>query len=375
MLFRSRLVSFALALSIAVITTAFLSLEQSATPIVLFIAFAISFSSSFLLFYFTLEFLVLSEVNEAYAVLEKLKKKEFKVAKKRLIPTLSPIKKLNYEIYSYASKKQKEIDHLKKLAIYRREFLADVSHELKTPIFAAQGFLHTLIDGAIDDESVRYKFLHKAAKSLDGLQKLVEDLFSLSKMEAGIITMNLDHFNIYERSQEVIDQLEEQARHKKIKLDIKAAINTDLWVKADPQRIQQVMMNLVENAVKYSQAKGQVLISFEELEKEILIRVEDKGPGIPPEHLDRIFERFYRVEKSRAKSKGGSGLGLAIVKHILEAHDSKIQVSSKVNQGTSFSFKLKKVSPDLLTSEDRAKVKIPLYPRLQDDENSLISLN
>ncbi|NJO03511.1 MAG: two-component sensor histidine kinase, partial [Bacteroidia bacterium] len=164
MLFRSRLVSFVLAITIAGITTAFLSLLPEANAVLLFVAFALSFSSSFLLFYFSLEFLVLGEVNEAYAMLEKLKKKDFKIAKKRMAPTLSPIKKLNYEIYSYASKKQKEIDQLKKLAIYRREFLADVSHELKTPIFAAQGFIHTLIDGAIDDESVRYKFLHKAAK-------------------------------------------------------------------------------------------------------------------------------------------------------------------------------------------------------------------
>lgn len=341
MLFRSRLVSLVLALSIALVTTAFISLVPTVTYVILFVSFSISFSSSFLLFYFTLEFLVLGEVNEAYSVLDKFKKKDFKIAKKQMNHTLSPIKKLNYEIYSYASTKQKEIDHLKKLALYRREFLADVSHELKTPIFAAQGFIHTLIDGAIDDESVRYKFLNKAAKSLDGLQTLVEDLFTLSKMEVGMITMGYENFDMRATILEVFEQLEEQAQLKQINLILDTEISQPYFVYADQQRIQQVMTNLVGNAIKYGFEKGFVKVNLSKLESQIKITVEDNGPGIPAEHLDRIFERFYRVEKSRSKSKGGSGLGLAIVKHILEAHESQIKVNSKVNKGSKFIFSLK----------------------------------
>ena len=342
MSFSSRLVSLLLALSIAVITTAFLSLMKDSGFILLFVAFSISFSSSFLLFYFTFEFLIIGEVNRAYSILEKMKKKEFKNLDKTSQPSLNPIKKLNQEIYSYASTKQEEIDQLKKLAIYRREFLADVSHELKTPIFAAQGFIHTLIDGAVDDKSVRDKFLHKAAKSLDGLNDLVEDLFTLSKMEAGMVKMNFEPVNIYQVIKEAFEQLEHKAHKKDISLKFHDDNLSEIFVIADMIRIKQVIINLIENAIKYGNEDGYVEVAINEKGKNIEVQVVDNGRGIPSEHLDRIFERFYRVEKSRSKAKGGSGLGLAIVKHILEIHKSEITVSSKVKVGTVFKFKLKK---------------------------------
>lgn len=348
MLFNPKLVSTLLAISIAVTTTAFLSLVPQLPLSAFVVVFAISFSSAFLLIYFALGYLVLDELKEVYAILEKIKKKDFKIAKKRITPTLSPIKKLNYEIYNYASNKQKEIDHLKKLEIYRREFLADVSHELKTPIFAAQGFLHTLIDGAINDVEVRDKFLHKAATSLDGLNRLVEDLFTLSKMEAGFIKMNCQDFGIAHLIQEAMEELEPASSQKNITMDFyKLHPQSDsVQVNADRGRIKQVMINLLENAIKYGKNNGKVQISLAKSEDsgQILLRIEDNGPGIPSVHLDRIFERFYRVEKSRSKEKGGSGLGLAIVKHILEAHHSKISVNSKVKQGTTFSFELSSVA-------------------------------
>lgn len=342
MLFNARVVAFLLGVSVGGITTAFLSLLPGVSPLALFTAFALAFSSCFLLVYFSFEYLIVGELNEAYAMLEKLKKKDFKILKRSDKYALSPIKKLNYEIYSYASKKQKEIDQLKKLALYRREFLADVSHELKTPIFAAQGFLHTLIDGAIDDEAVRYKFLHKAANSLDGLHRLVEDLFTLSKMEAGILKMNRASFNLYALAQDILESLAPAADKKDIRLEFSPHTCSEAWVWADQPRIGQVLTNLIENAIKYGHNGGKVCVSIEDLPYQVALSVEDDGPGISPEHLDRIFERFYRVEKSRSKAKGGSGLGLAIVKHILEAHQSKVLVSSQVAQGTVFSFKLEK---------------------------------
>jgi two-component system phosphate regulon sensor histidine kinase PhoR len=335
-----RFLSILLAVSVSTATTAFLSL-LSVNWTVLFVAFSISFSASYLLFYFTLDFIVLREVNEAYSTLEKLKKKEFKLSRKKDIPTLSPIKKLNQELYTYASKKQQEIDQLKRLALYRREFLADVSHELKTPIFAAQGFIHTLLDGAVEDEAIRDKFLRKAARSLDGLNNLVEDLFTLSKMEAGIIVMNRQPFSLDDLFHEVFEQSEDKAEHKNIEIHIPQ--DQSLWVNADYARIRQALMNLLDNAIKYGNEGGHIRIEVKAVEaQKVEIKISDDGPGIPSEHLDRIFERFYRVEKSRSKSEGGSGLGLAIVKHILEAHHSTIQVSSKLQEGTTFSFFLEK---------------------------------
>ena len=247
-------------------------------------------------------------------------------------------------ILSFARFKQQEIDQLKSTAEYRREFLADVSHELKTPIFAAQGFVHTLLDGAVEDKTVRKKFLKKAAKSLDGLDRLVQDLLTLSRLENRQINMDFENFNIYELAQEVFEQLEEKALDKKIKLQWGSGVFRGVIVYADYHRIQQVLINLVSNAIKYTPAEGAVSIDFEVKKDAVVVHVKDTGQGIPPKHIDRIFERFYRVEKSRAKSKGkgGSGLGLAIVKHILEMHQTHIQVKSAKGKGSDFYFELSK---------------------------------
>ncbi|MGI9545112.1 MAG: sensor histidine kinase [Cyclobacteriaceae bacterium] len=247
-------------------------------------------------------------------------------------------------ILSFARFKQQEIDQLKNTAEYRREFLADVSHELKTPIFAAQGFVHTLLDGAVEDTTVRNKFLKKAAKSLDGLDLLVQDLLTLSRLENRQITMDFENFNIYELAQEVFEQLEEKAMDKGIKLQWGSGVFRGIIVYADYHRIQQVLLNLVSNAINYTPSGGSVNIDFEVKKDVVVVHVKDTGQGISSEHLDRIFERFYRVEKSRAKSKDkrGSGLGLAIVKHILEMHQSQIQVKSTKGKGSDFYFELSK---------------------------------
>jgi len=340
--FNSRIVAFSLAFLIAVISVTFLSFFE--IPFIAFIViFLISFSSAALLFYLALEFLVFQEINELHQIVNKLKKKDFKLAKKKKRSAISPIKKLNDEIRNYAFNKQQEIEHLRQLEIYRREFLADVSHELKTPIFAAQGYLHTLIDGAIDDLQVRDKFLGKAVKSLDGLNILVQQLLMLSQLEAGFITMNYSIFDLRELCRDIFEQLEGKAEEKSVKLLFKLNPKP-IWVSADKQRIRHVMQNLIENAIKYGKKNTKVMVNFQtnKSNTHYKIIVEDDGQGIPAEHLERIFERFYRVDKSRAKHKGGSGLGLAIVKQIVEAHQSKINVKSKVKKGTVFSFFLEK---------------------------------
>lgn len=256
----------------------------------------------------------------------------------------SGIKNLKEALSSYVDLKQMEIEQLKIMATYRNEFLADISHELKTPIFAAQGYVHTLLDGAIDDPQVRLRFLKKAAKSLDGLDVLVQDLLTLSKLETGQIKMDIQPFSIYELSQEVFEQLEEKAQKKQVKLGFGSGVYKEMIVNADYHRIFQVLRNLVLNGINYTKEKGKVIIDFVPTRDQVIVHVKDDGRGIPREHIDRIFQRFYRVEKSRIKStdRGGTGLGLAIVKHILEQHDSQIRVKSTLDKGSDFYFILPK---------------------------------
>jgi two-component system, OmpR family, phosphate regulon sensor histidine kinase PhoR len=344
MFINSKGVAMLLAVCISIITTAFLSLIDGVTATALFVVLVLAFSSSYLLIKITLEFLIFKEINQIYNLLEKLRKKDFSFfeSNKKTLKEINPLKRINQEIFSYAKIKQNEIDELKQMEVFRREFIADVSHELKTPIFSAQGFIHTLLDGAVEDEEVRYKFLEKAAKSLDGLDLLVQDLLTLSNIEIGEIKMHMDDFNLYDLTKEVLEQLEVKANKKGITIKFAERQSKKVIVNADYQRIYQVMINLLTNAIKYTQEGGNVEVGFTSGKKTVQVYIKDNGSGIPPEHLNRIFERFYRVEKSRSKDKGGSGLGLAIVKHILESHNSKIRVASVVDKGSVFSFKLQK---------------------------------
>ena len=346
MLLNARAVALLLAVCIATITTAFLSLTKGVSQMALLVAFMLAFGSSYLLTYITLEFFIFREINRIYEVLNKLREQEHSFADEGADPSSNPLKRINQEIYSYASDKQREIEELKRMATFRREFLADVSHELKTPIFAAQGYIYTLLDGAVKDKSVRTKFLKKAAKSLDGLDLLVQDLLTLSQLEIGQIKMHFVNFDLIHIIREVCEQVEGKAEKKGIELRFNVDMPGQLWVWADKQRIHQVVMNLISNAIKYSKEESEepswVEIKVEEGHQRVKVSVADNGRGIPQEHLNRIFERFYRVEKSRSKGSGGTGLGLAIVKHILEAHKSRVDVKSEVGQGSTFSFKLKK---------------------------------
>lgn len=342
MVFSSRVIAVLLALCIAVVTTAFLSLFKEVTSTALIVTFIISFSSSYLLGFIVLEFLIFREINKIYDMIETLRRKELKGIEPYKSNPLNPLKKINEEIFSYASLKQKEIDELKKLEVFRREFIADVSHELKTPIFAAQGFVHTLLDGAVKDKAVRNKFLKKAAKSLDGLDVLVQDLLTLSQIETGEIKMHFEDFDIRLLVEEVIDQFENKAEKKDIKLKLAKDTLLQVFVNADRQRISQVLTNLVSNAVKYSNKGGKVTISFDIAKNYVVTSVKDNGDGIPAEDLKRIFQRFYRVDKSRSRERGGTGLGLSIVKHIMEGHKSKVEVESILGKGSTFSFKLPK---------------------------------
>lgn len=320
----------------------------------LIVAFFISFSVSYLLIFVVLEFLIFREITRIYKLINKLKKKELSNIDKEKSFGLNPLKSINEEIFSFADLKQKEIDELKKLEAFRKEFIADISHELKTPIFAAQGFVHTLLDGAVNDKAVRSKFLKKAAKSLDGLDALVQDLLTLSQIETGQIKMHFENIDLYKLTEEVFEQFEGKANKKDVTLRIVTDVKKVI-VYADWQRISQVITNLISNAIKHSNDDGEVIVSFEQSKKYITTSVRDFGEGIPPDHQTRIFERFYRVDKSRSREKGGTGLGLSIVKHILDGHNTKAEVDSEPGKGSTFSFRLPRVRPDTAESGDVIK--------------------
>ncbi len=344
MLINSRALALLLAILISVITTAFLSLVDEALNVALVICFLLSFSSSYILIRICLEFLFFRQIKEIHDALQDIRSQDLSFITKGtgISASLNPLKRINKEIFNYAEKKQAEISELKRMEAFRREFIADVSHELKTPIFAAQGFVHTLLDGAVKDKSVRKKFLRKAARSLDGLDILVQDLLTISQLETGEIKMHFEHFDICELCREVFDQLEGKAEKSKITMEIDHPEDQPMFVFADYRRIYQVLINLVSNGIKYTKSGGHVSVKFVEEKGRIKTLVIDNGRGIPKEDISRIFERFYRVDKSRSKEKGGTGLGLSIVKHILEGHSTTIEVESKLKEGSVFSFTLKK---------------------------------
>lgn len=241
-----------------------------------------------------------------------------------------------------------EIQRLKDMEAYRREFLGDVSHELKTPIFAIQGFIETLLDGALEDHKVNRKFLQKASKHAERLSNLVSDILVISHIESGQLSMNFEKFTVYELLADLVDSLSYKFTRKgrDIHYEIVANGHERTQVVADKQRVEQVLRNLIDNAVKYGDSKGNIkLILQNEADGKLLVKVQDNGPGIDPQHITRLFERFYRVDKSRSRNRGGTGLGLAICKHFIEAHKERIWVDSIVGEGSTFQFTLSKVHP------------------------------
>jgi two-component system phosphate regulon sensor histidine kinase PhoR len=346
-----RIIAFFLAVLITLISVAFLSFVPDVSIAMLFVVGVACFFASFFLVFYTIDILVFREVEQIYKTIQKLKIRDFDISRKSLIKSVNPIKKLNSEISTYVTKKQNEIEELKKMEQFRREFLADVSHELKTPIFAAQGFIHTLIDGAKEDPKTLDRFLNRAAKSIDGLDALVRDLVTLSQVEKGDLKMQFEEIDLKHITEDIFEQLENKAKNRNVTLKIKPKELQKAIVFADKQRITQVLTNLIDNGIKYGSEEGKIVVEIEEDKKHFHVSVEDDGPGIQPEHLSRIFERFYRVDKSRSRDTGGTGLGLAIVKHILNAHNSKITVTSQIDKGTKFVFKLKKVNLGLEKEE------------------------
>lgn len=236
-----------------------------------------------------------------------------------------------------------EINVLKDQANYRREFLGNISHELKTPLFTIQGYILTLLEGAMKDKNVRDRYLKRAAKGVDRLISIVKDLDLITQFESGIKTVDKSKFNINELVDNVFELLEFESEKNNITLKSEENLNNPIYAYADQERIIQVLTNLVVNSIKYGTENGFTKVVVEDYNKEkVLIKVIDNGEGIEEEHLPRLFERFYRIDKNRSRKKGGSGLGLSIVKHIIEAHQQQIFVKSEIGSGTEFSFTLDK---------------------------------
>lgn len=250
---------------------------------------------------------------------------------------------LTKEVKKFATDKKLEIENLKVREEYRREFMGNVSHELKTPLFTVQGYLSTLLDGAMKDKDLRKKYLERAEKGVERLIYIVEDLDMISKLEMGDLNLEFSDFNLVELIQSVFDLLEMQADKKNIILMFDRKYNKPIKVHADQEKIQQVLTNLIMNSIKYGKENGTTEVTIEDLVKnKIIVRIRDNGEGIEKQHISRLFERFFRVDKSGARSEGGSGLGLSIVKHIIEGHNEKIYVESEFGKGSEFSFTLEK---------------------------------
>lgn len=246
------------------------------------------------------------------------------------------------DVEEWASVKQSEIQTLKEQARFRRDFIGNLAHELKTPIFNIQGYLLTLLEGGLEDPKINYDYLGRADKNLERLTALVEDLDSISQLEAGREVLKIEKFNMIELVEELFKLFELRASEKSIDLRFNKKYDKPIWVKADKSKILQVLTNLLTNAINYGKEEGFCEVRFFDMSQNILIEVADDGIGVSPDHVPRLFERFYRVDKSRSRHEGGTGLGLAICKHIIESHGQTISARSVVEKGTTFSFTLEK---------------------------------
>jgi two-component system phosphate regulon sensor histidine kinase PhoR len=306
------------------------------------IVFGLVFTVAWSLIYYLVDGYLRERIKLVYKVIHQFKLG--KNLKESLGDSLGddPLSEMETQVKDWISDKSKEIEDLKKLEQFRKEFLANLSHELKTPIFNIQGYVHTLLDGAMEEPEVMKHFLERTARSIDRLNNLVDDLDEISKIERGEVSMVKEIFDITQLVKEVFESMELKAKTKNVTLSLVKGFDKPFFVHADKEKIRQVITNLIDNSIKYGSEKGETTASFYDMDDNILTEVTDNGIGISEEHLPRLFERFYRIDKHRSREQGGTGLGLAIVKHIIEAHQQTINVRSTIGVGTTFAFTLQK---------------------------------
>jgi two-component system, OmpR family, phosphate regulon sensor histidine kinase PhoR len=337
-----RLLSFLTAFIIST-ANALLSLFLHQDWYIPLLVFGVTFVIIYLLYYYTLQRFIYRKIKIIYKFIyqtKATKKEEFFY--ENILPQKS-IEEVSEDVQKWASQRRNEIEVLQANEQFRKEFLMNLAHELRTPIFSVQGYVDTLLGGALEDEEVNRKFLTNASKGIDRLVRLVDDLDEISKLESGKIPVMQETFGIQELIKDVYEELSLKAAERDIQLLFKKGTEGTINVIADKQKIKQVLVNLAENAIKYGNEHGSVTAGcYETDDKHVYIEISDDGPGIAEEHLSRIFERFYRADRSRSRAIGGTGLGLAIVKHIIEAHGQTVNVRSKPGVGSSFGFTLDK---------------------------------
>jgi len=334
------MVSIVVSLIIAAIFLIFKHLALSNTWIYLVLLSAIAFVIMFMMISLLLNNFIIEKIEPIYKTIHNIN-----IPDKVLQGDFSGkdlISEVKDEVIDWAKNKTREINQLKEMEKYRKEFLGNVSHELKTPIFNIQGYVLTLLDGGLDDPSINRMYLKRTEKSINRMISIVEDLEVISRLESGELTLMNEQFDIVRLAAEVIENQEMRAQKKKIKLSVNGEPDRKILVYADKKRIFEALNNLVINSINYGKAGGKTIITFSIMGDNILIDVTDNGIGIPGKEISRIFERFYRVDRSRSRRHGGTGLGLAIVKHIIEAHNQTINVRSLEKKGSSFVFTLKK---------------------------------
>lgn len=294
--------------------------------------FIITISVSALLIYYFFQ----KRIDTIYSIMEKNNLFKGSIDQKNVLQDVEE------EVIYRAKLREQEMDKLKETEKYRKEFIGNLSHELKTPVFSVQGYILTLLEGGLEDDTINRKFLGKASKGIDRIASVIEDMDTITRIESGILDLTTKKFSLVELTKNIFFELEEIAKEKNINLKLDIKTGDDFLVKADRLKITQVLHNLLTNSINYGKEGGETSIRFKAIKDKINIQVIDNGPGIEEKHLGRLFERFYRVEQSRDRNKGGSGIGLAIVKHIVEAHNETIAVKSEPNQGTTFTFDLAK---------------------------------
>lgn len=348
--FIQRYLIFSAATVISVTLTLLLSVMEflwlgDLNPTRSLISLLILFVTTYLMVQYVVKQFIYKKIKLIYKTIHNLKtpKSRLKAMLKEDVEALDAV---NKDVVSWAETKQQEIQLLRDQEEYRREFLGNVSHELKTPIFNIQGYIHTLLDGGLEDEDINRKFLLRADKSVERMISVVEDLDVISRLESGQLELNIKRVNIVDLAKEVMEMEEMKAEKRNISISFNEKYDRPIHVMADGNQIRQVYINLLDNAINYGSKNGSIKLRFYDMDQHILCDVADDGLGIDPKHLPRLFERFYRVDKSRDRHAGGTGLGLSIVKHIIEAHGQTINVRSKIgdHSGTTFSFTLKKTN-------------------------------
>ncbi|GGE14388.1 sensor histidine kinase [Psychroflexus salis] len=335
-LFTSLYITFILAILIFIFELIFFNVNWSS---ILFFGIA-CFLVSFFLIQIRVEIFIYRRVKSIYDSVSLLDSASLSKSK-----ITTDITSLKLEVEKFAKDKKLEIETLQVRENYRKEFMGNISHELKTPLFTVQGYILTLLDGAIKDKKVRKKYLNRASKGVDRLLYIVKDLDMITKLETGDLNLHQDDFDLIEMIENVFELLEMKAAKKEISVKLDKNYQRPVLVHGDQERVQQVLTNLIVNSIKYGRKKGNTTISIEDINKDhLVIKVIDDGIGIEKEHIPRLFERFFRVDKSGSRKEGGSGLGLSIVKHIIEAHEENLAVESEFGKGSTFSFTLKKAN-------------------------------